>query len=151
MNRHYDNPGHSINRHRRLASTLVLLWLASWMLLALEPCCEAVAAALPHAHAATADHAHSTGFTPGTQAPGHDTGAPGDEHCPSIKTPAGNAPYLPLTGDANPGTDSPKGIFTPLPRNPGLTPHVPRRHSAPVRRYVPSEQRLFLRTERLRI
>ena len=102
MNRHYDNPGQRIDRHRRLAAAVALLWLVSWMMLALEPCCEAVAAALPHAHAATADHAHSAGMAPGAESSGHDAGAPGDDHCPSIETPAGSAPYLPLTGDAKP-------------------------------------------------
>lgn len=64
MNRQHVNLNRHFQRHRRLAATLVLLWLASWTVLALEPCCEAVAAAMPHAHTTANNHPYSAGTTP---------------------------------------------------------------------------------------
>ena len=61
------NLGTERSRRRRVLA-LAALWLVSWMLLALQPCCEAVAASLPHAH-------------PSPQVDG--LTAPGHEHTPS--------------------------------------------------------------------
>lgn len=41
--------------NRRLARNVLAVWLASWALTILQPCCEAVASALPHSHAQAQD------------------------------------------------------------------------------------------------
>lgn len=65
---------------RTLTRPILFLWLASWMLAVLQPCCEAVAETLPHehghppgqtAHAEHASHEHK-----------HDHGSvPDHRHC----------------------------------------------------------------------
>ena len=58
---------------RTLTKPILFLWLASWMLAVLQPCCEAVAETLPHehghppgqtAHAEHASHEHDHGSVP---------------------------------------------------------------------------------------
>lgn len=70
-------------RRRRGAFAVLLLWLLAWSAWALEPCCEALAAGIPHHH--------ETGATLAQD--GHDDAAhhgerPASEqhtHCPSAK------------------------------------------------------------------
>jgi hypothetical protein len=37
-------------RMRRMSGKVLTMWLASWLLLMLQPCCESVAGSLPHGH-----------------------------------------------------------------------------------------------------
>jgi hypothetical protein len=86
----------------RLAPRLTAVMLASWLLLMLQPCCEVIAAAIPHDHAAAAGtHAAQHGSPP----PGHHSGtAPagdhGDHHSGHNTTPHSNAGHL-HCGDGN--------------------------------------------------
>ena len=46
--------------HRGWVHGVLGVWVLAWALVFLEPCCEAIAASLPHSHAATvsAEHSH---------------------------------------------------------------------------------------------
>ncbi len=59
---------------RHIAGKVLVVWLLSWMLAVLQPCCEAIASTLPHEHAQAQDvHA-------GDHADGADAAAD-HQHC----------------------------------------------------------------------
>lgn len=39
-----------MSRMRRMSGKMLTMWLASWVLLMLQPCCDSVAGSLPHGH-----------------------------------------------------------------------------------------------------
>ena len=152
MNRQHDNLKTIIHRRRQQVLALVVLWLVSWMMLVMEPCCEVVAASLPHQHATAAEHSHpSAAVTPHTTGHGHSTGGHDDQHCQTLEAPSGDAPFLPLAGDTKSTTDSPHGIVPPISHTQAVAAVAHTTYENHVRRYAPSGRTLFLRTERLRI
>lgn len=64
----------SLKRH--IARRVLITWLASWTLLVLQPCCEAVASVLPH------DHTQSQGIQTDHHADSTDVSS-GHKHCDS--------------------------------------------------------------------
>jgi hypothetical protein len=76
-------PNRTGKRRRGRALALVIPWLFAWSAWAIQPCCEALAAVIPHhpetgAGAAHAQHEH----------PSHDEDVPAGKdhtHCPSAK------------------------------------------------------------------
>ena len=53
-------------RMRRMSGKVLAMWLASWVLLMLQPCCESVAGSLPHGH-----EAPSSGYQHEAEHPHH--------------------------------------------------------------------------------
>jgi len=85
MQRKASPINHKRTTRRRRAFALLLLWLFAWTAWALQPCCEALAAAIPHHFESEAAPAHA----------GHDHGAAHDHtpvgdrhhnHCPNAKS-----------------------------------------------------------------
>ena len=152
MNTRHHNPGIGMRRHRQQVLALAVLWLVSSMMLALEPCCDVVAASLPHQHATTAAHSHPSAATaPHTMAHDHDGGEHDDEHCPTLDAPSGDAPYLPISGDTKSATDSPHGAPPLVSHTHAITAVAIGAYSNRTGQYALSGRTLFLRTERLRI
>jgi hypothetical protein len=135
---------------RRGAPLLVAVWLASWLLLAVQPCCEAMASVLPHEHAAATGHSH--GDTPDFHRdPGHyGHSVPGHAHCGSLaQSPAANMAMAAVASDV--GTHSPAVDALGLPsKELTLSTHVPPLGTA-ARSPGSSEPAVYLRTARLRL
>lgn len=75
---------------RLIATKVLFVLLASWVLTVLQPCCEAIASTLPHDHGLTqkplhSDHEHAT----------TDSGKLTDhQHCETNDNDIGNIPWL---------------------------------------------------------
>lgn len=74
--RQRHNLNHRIDWHRLLVLAVGTLWLTSWTMLVLEPCCEWIAHHLPHLHV-TGSASNGTG--------GHHEGT----HCQPFDAPTG--------------------------------------------------------------
>ncbi len=77
------DPNRTGKRRRGRAFALALLWLLAWSAWAVQPCCEALAAVIPHhpetgAAAAHAQHDHPAHDDDGAASKDH-------THCPSAK------------------------------------------------------------------
>lgn len=148
MNRQHDKPSLITLRHRRLAVAIVGLWLASWSMLVLEPCCEVVAGALPHTHA--------TGPEPGAGGHHHQqNGGPGNDHCQPLENPTGTTALLlgPLALESEVGSvapDSPDKATPTSFRKHGNAELNPTGRPPPPSLRV-SQQDTYLMTQRLRI
>ena len=91
---------------RLIATKVLFVLLASWVLTVLQPCCEAIASTLPHDHGLTqkplhSDHEHDTiGNGKLTNHPDHehattDSGKLTDhQHCETNDNDIGNIPWL---------------------------------------------------------
>lgn len=67
---------------RTLTRPILFLWLASWMLAVLQPCCEAVAETLPHEHGHPPEQTAHAGHSSHEHNHNHDHGAvPDHRHC----------------------------------------------------------------------
>jgi len=88
-------------RARTLGKAAVGLWTLAWLLTVLQPCCEAIAADLPHAHGpAESDisgiHAHHAEYGSGDVHAHSDSKEP-HSHCASVEAPSQTAPALTAT------------------------------------------------------
>lgn len=141
---------------RRWAPSLLSGWVMVWFLVALQPCCEAVAAALPHAHADAAypdRHSHSGhGHEPHSTAQGsseHD-GSQGQEYCSAVEAPAQEAPAV--TGGLASDPPAPDKALGPLPGISGLADSFDAKSSGiRISHRSPSYDQQYLVTLRLRL
>ena len=139
---------------RRWAPWVLGVWLLVWFLSALQPCCEAVAAMLPHAHAGDAPAAQTHPPHAPEHAGLHDDevgahSAP-PEHCTPLDAPAQDAPAV-TGGPASDVHGSDKHI-APLTGTLGPVHNFDAKSSAiRVSHRSPSCHRQYLATLRLRI
>lgn len=88
-------------RVRTLGKAVVGLWTLAWLLTVLQPCCEAIAADLPHSHDLVKSdifdiHSHHAEHGSG-DAHAHPDSSEPHSHCPSVEAPSQTAPALTAT------------------------------------------------------
>jgi len=133
---------------RHIATKVLFIVLASWMLAVLQPCCEAIASTLPHDHGLPQevhhlDQEHSTTSTGGVT---------NHQHCDTADKDIGKIPAL-ISENIQSNNFEPKpdvlAVLSAFPGNrssvaaPGLLTF----HPPPPGRY----NRVYLQTQRLRI
>jgi hypothetical protein len=92
-------------RMRRLTGRVLAVWLVSWLLLVLQPCCESVAGSLPHEHdAPLPGHAYQVG---------HDRHGNDEGHDPHVSMTAADVSHKHCDDDA----DNPNWLSDALPKN----------------------------------
>ena len=133
---------------RLIATKVLLVLLASWVLALLQPCCEVIASTLPHEHGLSKEAHHSSQEHSTTQ-----SGAVSNhQHCETADTDIDEIPVLVSEklriNNSKPKSDDVvvRDIF------PGERSVSPARH-VPIFNYSPTgpPNRVYLQTQRLRI